>query len=147
MLRMLKSTWHEIRVLYFTISFDCVSPLGTDCFKDGQMLCFPCRKSPQSTSWKSTTSSSVSVPFCHFDPSDPSAGAFRLSPPETAKGHRPWAPGHTCWGRGETGEWGRVPLPVSHLISGLLCSGLLCAGHMYSRQRRGEVDGLLCRES
>lgn len=41
---------------------------------------------------------------------------------------------------------GRVsPPPVSHLISGLLCSGPLCSGHMYRTQRRGEVDGPLCR--
>lgn len=48
---------------------------------------------------------------------------------------------------GGTGERGCVSLPVSHLISRLLCSGLLCTGHMYSTQRRGKVDGPLCREA
>lgn len=53
-----------------------------------------------------------------------------------------------AWGHGgETGEWGRVSLTVSHLISRLLFCVLLCTGHMYSRQRRGEVDGPLCREA
>lgn len=48
---------------------------------------------------------------------------------------------------GGTGERGCVSLPVSHLISRLLCSSLLCTGHMYSRQRRREVDGPLCWEA
>lgn len=151
MLGMLTSTWHGIRFLYFTISFNCVSASSNESWGLTRLWFFTAEKAHNPLTkniwaWTSYLSYFYLFNLCHFNLYDPSACAFTFSPPEGAEGNEQQAapgPGHG----GGTGERGCGSLPVSHLISRLLCSGLLCTGHMYSRQRRGEADGPLCREA